>query len=51
MDNHLHSIGQNLGHNYEEGAVISDGTVAKAPELALLHAHPIAPARAFRTCG
>ncbi|MHC2440006.1 FAD-dependent monooxygenase [Bradyrhizobium sp. USDA 4451] len=30
MDNHLHSIGQNLGHNYEEGAVIPDGTVAKA---------------------
>jgi putative polyketide hydroxylase/tetracenomycin A2 monooxygenase-dioxygenase len=30
MDNHLHSIGQNLGHNYEEGAVIQDGTVAKA---------------------
>jgi hypothetical protein len=29
MDNHLHSIGQNLGHNYEEGAVIPDGTVAK----------------------
>ncbi|MGY3443546.1 FAD-dependent monooxygenase [Bradyrhizobium sp. USDA 4473] len=30
MDNHLHSIGQNLGHNYEEGAVIPDGTVTKA---------------------
>jgi 2-polyprenyl-6-methoxyphenol hydroxylase-like FAD-dependent oxidoreductase len=30
MDNHLHSIGQNLGHNYEDGAVISDGTVAQA---------------------
>lgn len=30
MDNHLHSIGQNLGHNYEDGAVIPDGTVAKA---------------------
>lgn len=30
MDNHLHSIGQNLGHNYEDGAVIPDGTVTKA---------------------
>jgi 2-polyprenyl-6-methoxyphenol hydroxylase-like FAD-dependent oxidoreductase len=30
MDNHLHSLGQNLGHIYEEGAVIPDGTVAKA---------------------
>ncbi|KIZ46791.1 hypothetical protein OO17_06190 [Rhodopseudomonas palustris] len=30
MDNHLHSIGQNLGQVYEDGAVIHDGTVAKA---------------------
>ncbi|GGC61186.1 FAD-dependent monooxygenase [Chelatococcus reniformis] len=30
MDNHLHSIGQNLGHCYEDGAVIPDGTVGKA---------------------
>ncbi|GGC28487.1 FAD-dependent oxidoreductase [Siccirubricoccus deserti] len=30
MDNHLHSVGQALGFTYEEGAVIPDGTVARA---------------------
>lgn len=28
LDNHLHSIGQQLGFSYETGAVISDGTAA-----------------------
>ncbi len=30
MDNHIHSVGQNLGLSYEEGAVIADGTVTPA---------------------
>ncbi|WP_315831829.1 FAD-dependent monooxygenase [Bradyrhizobium prioriisuperbiae] len=30
MDNHTHSIGQNLGLSYEGSAVIGDGTVAPA---------------------
>lgn len=29
-DNHLHSIGQALGFSYASGAVVQDGTVAKA---------------------
>ena len=44
MDNHLHSIGQALGFTYEEGAVIPDGTVAKALNLTRI-LHAIRPAR------
>ncbi|MEA2738081.1 MAG: putative polyketide hydroxylase [Acetobacteraceae bacterium] len=29
MDNHLHSVGQALDFRYEEGAVVSDGTVPR----------------------
>jgi 2-polyprenyl-6-methoxyphenol hydroxylase-like FAD-dependent oxidoreductase len=30
VDNHLHSVGQSLGFVYHDGAVIADGTAAKA---------------------